>query len=283
MSLMACMVILTLFIMIVFVVMSLGYGLQQAETTSPLLPKFEDFVLSDKLKNRSSQRITTGHPGKWTEAPTGKPAAGSYWVKFAMHPTADAFPWMEGCTTPACLAIRHRLLGAIEPFMNPCRNLNFFSCSIGDRRALIEQEEENLEEASVPETDTSGQSFWAPQRLVRGRAPRIQAGGQALRDIMIHQCNLYSESLRDSLEVVEKVTGYFKLYYPNVTDDSKEEPVARMLQLSLEYGLHPIVSFVRRFRYTRDPSEPFELRIDITERAKHYFRYWSERDSAWLL
>ncbi|KAL3245448.1 hypothetical protein MRX96_046937 [Rhipicephalus microplus] len=224
----ACGLILTLFVMIVFVVMTLGY-------------------------NAIRQRITTAHPDK-TEAPKREPGSGSYWVKFAMHPTADAFPWMKGCTTPACLAIRHRLLWAIKPFMNPCKNLNFFSCSVGNRRTLVEHREQNLQEASVAGADTSGQSFWAPQSLAHGRAPRVKSGGQLLRDIMIHQCYLYSESLRDSLEVVQK--------------------------LSLEYGLHPIVSFVRRFRYTRDPSEPFELRIDITERAKHYFRYWSERDSA---
>ncbi|KAH6932274.1 hypothetical protein HPB50_004147 [Hyalomma asiaticum] len=249
-GLMSCMLVLTLFTMIVFVVMTLNYGAQR-------------------------RPVSTGPPGH--EVTKGRPA-GSYWVKFAMHPTAESFPWMKGCSTPACLAIRHRLLGAIEPFMNPCRNLNFFSCSVADRRSLVEQEE-NAEEASGG-TDTWVPSFRAPQILARGRAPRIRAGGQPLRDIMIHTCYMYSESLRDSLEVVQKTTQYFNLYYPNVVPDPNEDPIARMMQLSLEYGLHPIVSFVRRFRYTRDPSEPFDLQIDITERAKHYFRYWSGRLSA---
>ncbi|XP_065289001.1 uncharacterized protein [Dermacentor albipictus] len=273
---MLCMIVITLCILIGVVVITLSYRSQesfQVLTTSPVLPKIEDFEVSEKPTNKSSQ------PGEPEEGKRRLP----YLVRFAKHPSANTFPWMEGCSTPACLAIRHRLLGAIEPFMNPCRNLNYFSCSVGERRSLVDQEEEAVDEgpgeAAVPGAERPVQFYRAPHRLVRGRGPRIQADGKSLKSIMIRTCYLYSETLRNSLDVLPNVTQYFNLNFPNVVFDPNEDPVERMLQLSLEYGLHPIVSFVRRFRYTRDPSEPFELQIDITERARHYFKYWNEHSS----
>ncbi|KAK8757831.1 hypothetical protein V5799_004538 [Amblyomma americanum] len=80
-----------------------------------------------------------------------------------------------------------------------------------------------------------------------------------LKSVMNFLCVRYGFKLNSSLADVKAFTGYFKLNLWQLREEPTEDVLARMLQLSLEYGLHPVVSFVRHFRYARDPSEPFEL------------------------
>ncbi|XP_077507989.1 uncharacterized protein LOC144119166 [Amblyomma americanum] len=153
-----------------------------------------------------------------------------------------------------------------EPVQRPERLLLQRSTIASSRRQAGIDNEEDDDEEQAP-------YHHAPYAMAHNLA-RAHPQETPLKSVMNFLCVRYGFKLNSSLADVKAFTGYFKLNLWQLREEPTEDVLARMLQLSLEYGLHPVVSFVRHFRYARDPSEPFELQIDISERAREFFQQW---------
>ncbi|XP_077490888.1 uncharacterized protein LOC144101620 [Amblyomma americanum] len=64
--------------------------------------------------------------------------------------------------------------------------------------------------------------------------------------------------------------SHFKLDLHRMTDDPKEDPLDRMIELSLDYGLDSPVSFSRKYNVTGEASAPFAFEITLNAEVKEF-------------
>ncbi|KAK8759510.1 hypothetical protein V5799_002858, partial [Amblyomma americanum] len=178
----------------------------------------------------------------------------------------------QNCVSSDCATIRSSLLKMLGRQVDPCRNYNTYVCDSSDGLDDLPQPVELPRRGTLVEDVQAARE----KRLhaVREGAVEGQSTFTALRDL----CAVYGDVADAELSDAMTFLSVFKLNLlaSGEGDEEDEDPLYRAMQLSLEFGVEPLLSFQRVFEYVVDASEPFRLEIGVSAHARDFFSDWSQ-------
>ncbi|XP_075741777.1 uncharacterized protein LOC142792738 [Rhipicephalus microplus] len=172
------------------------------------------------------------------------------------------------CKTSACLSLRQWFVETVMSQADPCRKKNRFTCeaslSLPNFQRLTE--EVSTEAGSLSSTEEvepiAGPSATKAQNKMRRTESRNE---------LFQSCVQYAVVSEEGVDDVLLLLSNFNLELLNMTEDSAEHPLARMMQLSLDYGIEVPVSFARKYNVSGEGAHAFELRIDVSREINDFF------------
>ncbi|KAL1480415.1 hypothetical protein MTO96_051048, partial [Rhipicephalus appendiculatus] len=91
------------------------------------------------------------------------------------------------------------------------------------------------------------------------------------RNGLFQSCVQYATVPEDGVDDVLLLLSNFNLELLNMTEDSAEHPLTRMMQLSLDYGIEVPVSFTREYDVSVEGPQAFVLQINVSQEINEFF------------
>ncbi|XP_077512819.1 uncharacterized protein LOC144124012 [Amblyomma americanum] len=180
-----------------------------------------------------------------------------------MHewPEPDLYRWTPTCETSACQAQSRWLLSMMRNQVDPCWETNAFVCT---RSALPSVQLARVMQAGHKDGDhgASGHS-----RANHGVDRDKRAHRHRRRsDVDLHAaCHSYVSRPEEGVDTVRQFAAQFNLDLGSMKDDLNEDPLDRVLNLSLHFGVHCILRAQRDFDIADEPSWPSVLRVVVAQ------------------
>lgn len=161
------------------------------------------------------------------------------------------------CTAPTCHTLKEWFVKLVEDQADPCEERHTFVCDASTAfpqfgghptKGMVSQGGDGDRNAAVRKASVGGEGAGNLTRLCVQYARDPAAGVQDILSFLSH----------------------FNLDLRRIEDDAKEDPVSRMMELSLEYGVDWPVSFTRKYDATGKASGPFLLQIDLNPEVDEF-------------
>ncbi|KAH6937591.1 hypothetical protein HPB50_001871 [Hyalomma asiaticum] len=160
------------------------------------------------------------------------------------------------CNTSACRHIKDWVDATVISQADPCKSWNGFVCQ--DSVTFPSFESDQAEHATTTvENGTEGTT-----------AEQTSATGEEDNRELMKSCLHYAWNPAEGVQDVLSFLRYFNLDLRHMVDDPTEDPLKRMMQLSLEYGVDAPVSFSLKYDVTADA--PFSLEITLNTEVKEF-------------
>ncbi|KAH7949617.1 hypothetical protein HPB49_012789 [Dermacentor silvarum] len=173
------------------------------------------------------------------------------------------------CDSPQCGKLKEWLEEVVASQADPCRERNTFLCNAS---------------LTLPSWDaTTGKS------TLHERTPRTFISASASEEGAITEdhsskeknglseiskaCLRYAWNPEEGVEGILAFLSHFKLDLRNMAEDTTEDPLERMIELSLGYGLDVLVSFSLDYNVTGDIFHAFDVQINANSELEEFF--WS--------
>ncbi|KAH7949704.1 hypothetical protein HPB49_014135 [Dermacentor silvarum] len=171
------------------------------------------------------------------------------------------------CVSDDCTAIRSSLLAMLKSQVDPCRSSNTYVCDASEVTDVLQPVE-------LPRTGVLIEDVQPGRKKTAQNAntKKDESTFTALRDL----CVVYGDVVDAELADVMVFLSIFKLNLAAMHDSTDEDPLYRSMQLSLEFGIEPLLSFQRVFEYVVDASEPFRLEMGVSSHVQEFFSDWSQ-------
>ncbi|KAH6942635.1 hypothetical protein HPB50_008750 [Hyalomma asiaticum] len=89
-------------------------------------------------------------------------------------------------------------------------------------------------------------------------------------DDLMQSCVEYSKRPEAGMQDVLSFLSHFNLDIRHMADDPAEDPLKRMMELSLDYGVDAPVAFTRHYDVTGDASAPFVIDIALNPEMNEF-------------
>ncbi|XP_065311478.1 uncharacterized protein [Dermacentor albipictus] len=173
------------------------------------------------------------------------------------------------CDTPQCGKIKQWFEEAVVSQADPCRERNTFVCNASLMLPSWDATagKKTLDELMMPASSfatTSGQGATNEYHSAKEKNGLSYISEACLR---------YAWNPEEGVEDVLAFLSHFKLDLRNIAEDTTEDPLGRMIELSFEYGLEVLVSFSLDYNVTSDIYNAFVVQINVSSELEEFF--WS--------
>ncbi|KAH6932070.1 hypothetical protein HPB50_002820 [Hyalomma asiaticum] len=171
------------------------------------------------------------------------------------------------CATRDCKAITTALVRMLRRQADPCRFYNTYACDASEVDFTLPQPSAQVAQIGPPNASWEGE-ISDKSAGTASALPKTTYG--ALKDL----CLAYGDD--DDADVGDALAfmSVLKLNLTGMRDNSDEDPLYRAMQLSLEFGVHSLLTFHRVFEYVVDASEPFRLEISVSKSVRDLAADW---------
>ncbi|KAK8772198.1 hypothetical protein V5799_024558, partial [Amblyomma americanum] len=163
------------------------------------------------------------------------------------------------CATLLCKNLKDWLHKTVARQADPCKERNTFVCD--------------------PSVSFAGFSTPFAKRTVLAKAfggdditkkQQHTFSGEDGERRLLKSCLEYAESPDEGVEDIAAFMSHFQLDLRHMVDDPAEDPLDRMMELSLDYGIDSPVSFSRKYNVTGEASAPFVFEITLNPEVKEF-------------
>ncbi|KAL3214564.1 hypothetical protein MRX96_034838 [Rhipicephalus microplus] len=172
------------------------------------------------------------------------------------------------CKTSACLSLRQWFVETVMSQADPCRKKNRFTCEASLNLPTFH---ELTEEVSTEAGNLSSIEEVKPVAGHSANKAQDKMRRTESRNELFQSCVQYAVVSEEGVDDVLLLLSNFNLELLNMTEDSAEHPLARMMQLSLDYGIEVPVSFARKYNVSGEGAHAFELQIDVSREINDFF------------
>nr|XP_050032961.2 uncharacterized protein LOC126529400 [Dermacentor andersoni] len=156
------------------------------------------------------------------------------------------------CNTSLCRHMKDWFDATVGSQADPCKERNTFVCQAS---------------VAFPSFDSSPAKHVATTEGNRTDDPTVgqkHATSEADGQELITSCLKYARNPAEGVQDVLSFLEHFNLDLRRIVDDPTDDPVQRMMQLSLEYGVDAPVSFSRKYDVTAEASAPFTVQVRLS-------------------
>ncbi|XP_065280239.1 uncharacterized protein [Dermacentor albipictus] len=171
------------------------------------------------------------------------------------------------CNTSVCRVLRKWFVSTVVSQANPCRKRNRFICDNSMSLPHFGPSVNKVPAVNRKLASTEGTDAVAKAMAVKSQSKKQPQDSNQL----LHLCFQYAMTQKDGVEDIQLFLSHFNLEFCNIVEDSKECPLTRMMELSLDYGVDVPVSFTRKHNVTGDGSQAFVLQINLNEEVNEFF------------
>ncbi|KAL1473980.1 hypothetical protein MTO96_038328 [Rhipicephalus appendiculatus] len=171
------------------------------------------------------------------------------------------------CATRDCKAITTGLVRILRHQADPCRSYNTYVCDASEDGFALPQPSAPVVQIGTASTSSPGGSMDKPAGAASSGSRTTYAALKAL-------CLAYGDDDDADVGSVLAFLSVLKLNLTAMRDDADEDPLHRAMQLSLEFGVHSLLTFQRVFEYVVDASEPFRLEISVSSNVRDFVADW---------
>ncbi|KAH6939416.1 hypothetical protein HPB50_017814 [Hyalomma asiaticum] len=199
-----------------------------------------------------------------------------YWAQPSLY------RWTPTCETAACNRQSKWLVSMISKQVNPCWETNAFVC---DRTPLSRGSKLRVMQVRDGGTAVGNETVRISphsKHLKQGASrtvPHWYYIPQTDQELQ-RACDIYAASREESMESVRKFMAQFNLDLASMQDDGDEDPLDRVLEVSLLFGLGALVQIRRRYDLISDPAKPFKLEVAVVDADQELFSIWSNISAA---
>ncbi|XP_077547978.1 uncharacterized protein LOC144160615 [Haemaphysalis longicornis] len=161
------------------------------------------------------------------------------------------------CTAPTCHTLKEWFVKLVEDQADPCEERHTFVC---DASTAFPQFRGHPTKGMVSQGGDGDRNAAFMKASVGG-----EGAGNLTR-----LCVQYARDPAAGVQDILSFLSHFNLDLRRIEDDAKEDPVSRMMELSLEYGVDWPVSFTRKYDATGKASGPFLLQIDLNPEVDEF-------------
>ncbi|XP_075559790.1 uncharacterized protein LOC142591351 [Dermacentor variabilis] len=162
------------------------------------------------------------------------------------------------CNTSLCRHMKDWFDATVGSQADPCKEWNTFVCQAS---------------VAFPSFDSSPAKHVATTEENRTDDPTVaqkHATSEADGQELMMSCLKYARNLAEGVQDVLSFLEQFNLDLRRMVDDPTDDPVQRMMQLSLEYGVDTPVSFSRKYDVTAEASAPFTVQITLNPEVNEF-------------
>ncbi|KAH7950079.1 hypothetical protein HPB49_019437 [Dermacentor silvarum] len=145
------------------------------------------------------------------------------------------------CNTSVCRTLQQWFVSTVVSQADPCRKKNRFVCDASKSLPPFEPSIEKVPAVTGKLTSTEGTEAVANAMAVKSQSKKQPQDSNEL----FQSCFRYSMLRKEGVEDVLLFLSNFNLDFRKMVEDSKEHPLTRMMELSLDYGVDVPVSFTR--------------------------------------
>lgn len=164
------------------------------------------------------------------------------------------------CSTPLCENLKDWFHKTVAIQADPCKERNTFVC---DPSA-------SFPGFNIPFAKRTAMARARGGDGVTKKQQRVSSGGGGEEELL-KSCLEYADNPHEGLEDIAAFMSHFKLGFNRIADDPKEDPLERMMELSLDYGIDSPVSFSRKYNVTGEASAPFVFEVALNHEVKEFF------------
>ncbi|XP_077485816.1 uncharacterized protein LOC144096824 [Amblyomma americanum] len=165
------------------------------------------------------------------------------------------------CSTPLCRSLEKWFQKTVGRQANPCKEHNTFVC---DPTVSFPGFKSSLAKAQGTATSRAGRT--------KGKAMREHDGSNQRQSAdLLESCLEYSRWPNASVDDVLLFLSHLNLDLRRMVDNPAEDPLARMMELSLDYGVEAPVSFFRQYDVTAKASAPYVVKITLHPEVNYFF------------
>ncbi|XP_049523871.1 uncharacterized protein LOC125945680 [Dermacentor silvarum] len=163
------------------------------------------------------------------------------------------------CNTSLCRHMKDWFDATVGSQADPCKERNTFVCHAS---------------VAFPSFDSNPDKHVAIIEANRTDDPTDDGQKHATSEEdgqeLMKSCLKYAFNPAKGVQDVLSFLQHFNLDLRRMTDDLAEDPLQRMMQLSLEYGVDAPVSFSRKYDVTGEASAAFALEITLNPEVKEF-------------
>ncbi|KAL1483588.1 hypothetical protein MTO96_033086 [Rhipicephalus appendiculatus] len=162
------------------------------------------------------------------------------------------------CNNSVCQHLKDWFVDTVGRQADPCKKRNTFVC---DSSVTFPSFPENDTEHTAEKYGSSNDS--AIEHFKYG--PTGTDG-----DELMQSCAEYARNPQEGVQDVLSFLSRFNLDIRHMVDDPTEDPLKRMMELSLEYGVDTPVAFSRKYDVIGEASAPFVIDIALNPEMNEF-------------
>ncbi|KAH7943026.1 hypothetical protein HPB52_004009 [Rhipicephalus sanguineus] len=162
------------------------------------------------------------------------------------------------CNNSLCRQLKDWFVNTVGRQADPCRKENTFVC---DSSVTFPSFPANDTKHSADKNESSDDS--ANEHYKYGP---IGADG----DQLMKSCAEYARNPEEGVQDVLSFLSRFNLDIRHMVDDPTEDPLKRMMELSLEYGVDAPVAFSRKYDVIGEASAPFVIDVILNHEMNEF-------------
>lgn len=162
------------------------------------------------------------------------------------------------CNTSLCRHMKDWFDATVGSQADACKERNTFLC----HESVAFPNFDSIVVKPVAATEANG----TEEATVGVRRATSEADGQELMNSCIEYAWNPGEGVQDVLSFLQ----HFNLDLRRMKDDPTEDPLQRMLQLSLDYGVDAPVSFSLKYDVTAEAPGPFTVEITLNPEVREF-------------
>ncbi|XP_077490973.1 uncharacterized protein LOC144101712 [Amblyomma americanum] len=165
------------------------------------------------------------------------------------------------CSTPLCQSLKQWFKETLGRQADPCKERNTFLCDPAVPFPGFKSPLAKVRSVVISKPDRA-----------HGTAMRQQgASNEGESTDLLKSCLEYSREPDAGVSDILLFLSHLNLDQRRMVDDPAEDPLARMMELSLEYGVDAPVSFARQYDVTGESSAPYVVKIILNPEVNDFF------------
>ncbi|KAL3238809.1 hypothetical protein MRX96_021839 [Rhipicephalus microplus] len=162
------------------------------------------------------------------------------------------------CNNSVCRQLKDWFIDMVGRQADPCKKRNTFVCdsTVTFPSFPANETEHSVDERGSGNVSATGHYHYGP----------VGADG----DELMRFCAEYARKPQEGVQDVLSFLSRFNLDIRHMVDDPAEDPLKRMMELSLEYGVVAPVAFSRKYDVIGETSAPFVIDIALNPEVNEF-------------